>query len=618
MDGLPPRRRFEDDELGDLDDMDVAQVRLWLDQERDAAGVAGEAPGELDDLGAELAGRAEPQGGRRFDLIQAVTRLGASARVALARSVGLEPSAAADAPALAGLLARPEHVAAAMGRLDEDARQLLYALAWAWHGSQRTIFAEHTFFVRRRWSHAVMTETVTRLVDQALIGHVEPPHDLLVVPTEVLDALPVAVLHHVALGRDPGPQESTALSPQAVVADVARLLGRLRLGVPTTKQGRLTKRAQDGLRPLVTARDHPALIGGHRAWYEYDAAVALPLALAAMRSLVRLDRGRGVAEATPAAERWLQLGAAEQWSSLVEAWVDILPSEDAKLALVRPAVLGALPPDRWLDLFALADMPLTVGVDSLCQDRRGHLPLFVATGYRLGALAIADAERRAGLPWVRATPALRAWAEGKPPPGLADLAGEARVTGAGEVVVPGPLASADWAELSAFCEVVSLDRAAILRPTRASVTAAAAAGLSADTLLRRLERLSGDTLPQAVAFQVRDWTRRRAVAMRVAVLVEAPDEAAALAVESASGLKAGDLERLRPGLWRTTPQRMEAVREALAVQGVDVDGDRLTGPLPLAGARSRPGSFHMPWPGPVEGMERLPPVPRSARRGSLP
>ena len=617
---------WDDDARADLDAMDAEEARAWLEEELAAAGVAGgEAAEMLDEAVVEVARWLERQGildaapsDGAVDLAQVIGRLRPPARAALARSLGLEAAVAADPGALAQALARPDQVAAALDRVDEDARQVLYAAAWLWHGSQSLAYVQHTFSLRLGWTHGHVADLVDRLAGEALIGRRGPPRDAITVPREVLAALPEAVLWRSAVGTEPPVQGRALRPPEAVVADVARLLGRLRLGAPTTKQGRLTKRAQDSLLPFVATKGHPALERDGRAWAEYDEALALPLALAAMRSLVCLDKGPQAAAATPLAERWLGLGLAEQWLTLVEAWADLLPPDEAKTVLVLPQRLAALPPDMWVDLMALADLPLPLAGASPWQDRRGDLPLVAATGYRLGALEIGGAENRGGLPWVRATPALRAWAGSGAPPALANPAGEARVTGAGEVVVPGPLASADWADLATFCEVVSLDRAAILRPTRASVAAATTAGCSVRAFIERLERLGQGPLPQAVRFQVEDWGRRRAATMRVAVLVEAPDPETAQAVETLAGGRSGPLERLGPGLWRLAPERMEAVRRSLAERGVTVDGDRLSGPLPLEGRRGRPRAFTMPWPGPTEVTERFADLPRPRSGGPRP
>jgi hypothetical protein len=154
------------------------------------------------------------------------------------------------------------------------------------------------------------------------------------------------------------------------------------------------------------------------------------------------------------------------------------------------------------------------------------LRYFTAKGLELGALDVLCGPDDETLPWIRPSAALRAWMARESAPSAFTTSLEESglaVTGAGEVVVPAALAAVDWADLCALCSLVSLDRAAILRPTRDSVAAAVRADLSVEGFLARLERLSGGSVPQAVDFQVRDWGVSRSVDVRLAVLVQAAD-----------------------------------------------------------------------------------------------
>ena len=541
----------------------------------------------------------------RVDLHVGLARVLASLpeaeRRTLGRAAGLgAPAAAPDA--LAAGVCRPSALAAVLDGLGDDGVEILCALTWRWRGQVPTDRLGRVA-ARYDWSPERLGEAVRRVRSYGLAIPFAP-YDMLVVPAEVRTALGPAVLRRFAR---PAPEGASPLTrpPRAILADAGRLLGRLRVGARATASGSLTKRAQAELRRLV-ALDHHQTIAAlpPLSWAEYDRALVLPLLLLAGLSLL----GRGVEEklvvSLPSAARWLRLDAWSQWRVFAEAWLELLEPRDPLAALSTPRCLAALAPDAWVALGDLADLDLP-----LLTERRPFnvdaLRYFTAKGLELGALDVLCGPDDETLPWIRPSAALRAWmARDSAPSAFTTSLEESglAVTGAGEVVVPAALAAVDWADLCAFCSLVSLDRAAILRPTRDSVAAAVGADLPVEGFLARLERLSGGPVPQAVDFQVRDWGVSRSVDVRLAVLVQAADEASAREVAAAQGLRPGDLEALAPGLWRAPAHRLAAVREVLERGGLRVHGDRLTGRLPIESADAR---AHRLWPGYAAGTGRL-------------
>ena len=76
----------------------------------------------------------------------------------------------------------------------------------------------------------------------------------------------------------------------------------------------------------------------------------------------------------------------------------------------------------------------------------------------------------------------------------------------------------------------------MFRLTRASVMAAAEAGLEAEALLGTLGEASSHPLPENVARQLRDWFAQvRRVRLRASLLVECPDAETAARVLAAAG-----------------------------------------------------------------------------------
>lgn len=541
------------------------------------------------------------------DLARALAALPLWKRSALARACRVERKYAGAPVRLARVLEQAGWLTASVESLDEDARSLLYALCWTLKPGPDRAAVARALESQRGWPPARAEAAVARLRDCALVALVGP-HDALYLPTAVAEGLAAVALARLAqpVSAAAWAARAARLEPEAIVADVARLIGRARLGLATTAAGRLTKRAQGLLRPYVTAADDPARERLEGAWDEYDPTVALPLALAAMLDLVRWDAHRRMLHASAQAEPWLGLAPGVAWLSLLEAWWRLLPrGYDARVAIADPRAIEATASALTLSLSDLARLRFALGPVWPPADSPGALPLLAATGYRLGAFElVADADADPRLPSIRATAVVRG-AGRDHSPALGDgREGRVVVTGSGEVVATGLLPSAAWADLAAFCEVVSVDRAAILRPTRTSVAAATAAGLDAGEFLRRLEALAGP-LPQATAFQVRDWGRRRTVTLRVAVLAETSDDVGDLSLDRLPGMRQGDARRLGPGLWEVPTRRSEAVRSTLSALGLRVEGDRLTGPVPVERERASLRPLTMPWPGPDEEARRV-------------
>jgi hypothetical protein len=114
-----------------------------------------------------------------------------------------------------------------------------------------------------------------------------------------------------------------------------------------------------------------------------------------------------------------------------------------------------------------------------------------------------------------------------------------------ELIVPPDVPLADAFRLACFAEVASLDRAAVLRLTPASLAQASQAGLSAEEIEARLSARAGAPVPELVARAIRDGARvRDGIWMHSGTVVVAPADArdalraqlAALSAEIAPGV----------------------------------------------------------------------------------
>ncbi|GJG86481.1 hypothetical protein tb265_16620 [Gemmatimonadetes bacterium T265] len=148
------------------------------------------------------------------------------------------------------------------------------------------------------------------------------------------------------------------------------------------------------------------------------------------------------------------------------------------------------------------------------------------------------------------------------------------------------------AELARFAERVGHAPGVAFRLTRASVLAAAEAGLGRDELLGVLARASSRPLPANVAREVEGWLAGvRRARVRVATLLECPDAETAARVLAALGAKA---QRLTPTLFELAagaPAEEAGLLRRLRAAGVFLDGHPRAGVRTAArrGRRARRG-----------------------------
>ncbi|HVX30839.1 MAG TPA: helicase-associated domain-containing protein [Nitrolancea sp.] len=207
--------------------------------------------------------------------------------------------------------------------------------------------------------------------------------------------------------------------------------------------------------------------------------------------------------------------------------------------------LGELSPGRWLTLesFAarfVAGAPGALGphftaaashdqrAETVDARRRAILQTVTELTMRtalewLGLLTISTSRRRT----VVALTPVGAWLSGQQdePPEAPELgAHPLAVLPSFEIVVPRPTPRRVWA-LSAFADLIRLDRISSFELTQASIGRGLSAGLSTAQIIGYLEQQSSEALPQNVAFEIDEWARGlRRVVVRETVLLE-PDSA---------------------------------------------------------------------------------------------
>jgi hypothetical protein len=141
----------------------------------------------------------------------------------------------------------------------------------------------------------------------------------------------------------------------------------------------------------------------------------------------------------------------------------------------------------------------------------------------LGLITISTARRRTVF---ELTP-VGAWLSGQQPepPDEPELGSHPlTVLPSFEIVVPRPTPRRVWA-LSAFADLMRLDRVSSYELTLKSIGRGLSAGLSTGQIIGFLEQQGGEPLPQNVAFEIDEWARGlRRVTVRETVLLE-PDSA---------------------------------------------------------------------------------------------
>jgi hypothetical protein len=529
-------------------------------------------------------------------------RAGREAEVALARA-GVE--------GLAAHLADSERVAALFDGLDPETRRVAYRLA-VMPGSEAPVaLLVHILGQGSEVPRARAEAAIRALCAADLAFWVRP--DAVAIPEEFLPGV-VRVLERLAVRlvaeHDVPPQAVRERPPARAVADLARLLGRLRLGAATTRTGRVARREQDRLAAYVeSGGEGPGAIMGSDlalapAWEGYDARLAPWLAVAALYGLVGVERSRGLVS-SPKAERFLAQEAAWQWERVAEAWLHLMRRHSAGLRVLSPDFIVSLPEGGWLDLEAAAEEYGRAAADPWGLTPRALLRLIAATGYRLGTLRLAKrGETGTGgeppLPLAAPTAAMRAFAE-HGQPRVAPGEGRLHVDANMEVVAMGDLPARLWADLALWAQPRTLDRASVWRLTPASVGAAAAAGWRVTQLLAALAEAAAGGVPQAMEVRLREWGDAAAAEVRLRTVVrlgEGGDRARLEALLARMGL-----EPVGEGLFLADPARHAEVVRALHAEHVRVRADEAA-PFPLSAQSGGGRRLDMPWPGPFQ--ERLP------------
>jgi hypothetical protein len=385
--------------------------------------------------------------------------------------------------------------------------------------------------------------------------------------------------------------------PARAVADFARLLGALSLGVQVTLKGLVFKPAQKRLRTAFDAARAGLAPGADEeaVWEGYEEPLGLFLALAIRLGLV--DAARDGWRTAPDAKRWLAMHAAAQWRSLCRAWADLA---------------GSLAEGRLHDVFHLADGPLWLDVRVLGERLQRYLPtfipvgrvlmpVFVRPGFALGALEVAQDGQHA---LIRLTAAAAAALRGEPVP-LPDMDERVVIQPDFEVLAPPRTPPSVLWDLERGAERLRVDRVATYRITRASIGRLSAEEPVAPWL-DRLAAASSHGVPENVRYAVLDWAGPlRVVRTWLAVAVELPADAPGAALPVENAVPAGE------GRWLVDLEDAAELASHWEASGLRVEGDPAEW-RSLALARLSYRERHaaqaprMPWPGPTDDEEPLP------------
>lgn len=181
-----------------------------------------------------------------------------------------------------------------------------------------------------------------------------------------------------------------------------------------------------------------------------------------------------------------------------------------------------------------------------------------------GLVTVATAGRRDRL--VTVTPRGQALASGQSPPEAPSTDGSAlTVTSTGEVELRHPSPLRVWS-LSAFADLVALDRVSLYRLTEESVGRALRAGFEARQIMQFLSAQSGNAVPDELSTEIERWSRGfRRVRLRSAVVVT-PDDPENLPEMQARLVERGLIARLVDGSLLITLSGVPEDAAALAVQ----------------------------------------------------
>lgn len=458
------------------------------------------------------------------------------------------------------LLARldlPEQRRAVVADLSGEAARIFAALREA--GGELTLAA-----VREQLglSAPVLREALRALNRRLLVWHVwEAPAPgggalgrSLIVPRDVLARRRPArdeppPLAPVAAAPSVQPQH-----PFSAAWDLLTILQRLAQGRLAWREGDEERNAT-ALRRLAPALWRVADDGRARPGY-----VPFLLALARWEGLIQVE-DEELAAREPALERWRGRDFPDQtralfarWRASAE-WPEGLSQDDLQLTNVdwptaRGAILAELQPcavGTWYDAATLATRiarlrPQLLGgsfhaarasgpagsreeVTSAAVAVALHGALVPLGLLREGAMAGQGKRPRAAL----ALTEVGAWLLGQRPAPPTPVSGPHPLAiGADfEVLLFRPTPRRLWT-LGALAEQVRLDTASVYRLGEASVRRGIASGLSAEQIVTFLERGSGGSLPQNVAFTLREWTRGHEGVRLTRALIARPDTAASL------------------------------------------------------------------------------------------
>lgn len=252
----------------------------------------------------------------------------------------------------------------------------------------------------------------------------------------------------------------------------------------------------------------------------------------------------------------------------------------------------------WGDAAGFFAQPRPARVRALAETRT--LPRWLGAAFRAGSgLVPRDALRRsarADHPWggrddseadawigfcvaagildelpggLRASPTLRGERAPEPPAG-----GRWLVQPNLEVVVPPEVPPADAFALARAAEIVSLDRAAVLRFTPASLAQAAEAGLDGRAALELLERRSAAPVPELVRRSVLEGARARASAtVHEGVVVVVPGEARERVTGRAARLIRAELA---PGVFLLEDGAETKFRKVLATLEISMRSEQVS------------------------------------------
>nr|BBH89255.1 hypothetical protein KTC_40060 [Thermosporothrix sp. COM3] len=156
-----------------------------------------------------------------------------------------------------------------------------------------------------------------------------------------------------------------------------------------------------------------------------------------------------------------------------------------------------------------------------------------------------------------------------------------------ELVVLAPVSEGLLISLDRFAERIDLEHVARYRLSKASVVRAIQQGLNAEKITRFLETESHSTLPQNVAYSLKEWERqaRRVELWRKVILLEVEDPAV---LDELCAQEELYVRRLSSTLVEVLPERMQEIREWLWQRALLPAQTEAPAHSPLAGEAGGP------------------------------